>query len=120
MELGSTIISVLVEFAVCVETRERGRIGHPCIEVADFFAPAPLAPRGISGLSTRLWPLTFERQRRQAIGLPPEAERGAQCIPEAVSCIILNASSRVKVLGFWMGGKSLNVAAHCAASACAP
>ena len=30
----------------------------------------------------------------------PMRNAGAQCIPEAVSCIILNASSRVKVLGF--------------------
>jgi len=50
----------------------------------------------------------------------PQSFHPNQCAPAAVSCIIFSASSRVKVLGFWTGGKSLNVAAHCAASSCAP
>jgi hypothetical protein len=44
----------------------------------------------------------------------------AQCMPAAVSCIATNAWSRVKVFGFWTGGKSLKVAAHIAPSAWAP
>ncbi len=62
----------------------------------------PLSPR--SGARGKFWRCGFR----------------PQCAPAAVSCIIANAWSRVKVFGFWMGGNSLKVAAHCAASACAP
>src|SRR5271166_640251 len=36
MKLGSATISVFVEIAVCVQIRERGRIGHPFVEFADL------------------------------------------------------------------------------------
>ena len=46
MELGSATVRVLVEVAISVETRERGRIRHPFVEVADFLAAAHLgSPR---------------------------------------------------------------------------
>ena len=57
-----------LEVAVCVETRERGRIGHPFIEVADFLAAAHLGPPRISGLSAR----PFNVERRSA-GQKPAA-----------------------------------------------
>ena len=83
---------------MCVETRERGRIGHPFVEVANFLAAVHLGPPRISGLSAR--PFNVERQRRQAKACRPKPNKGAQCIPAAASCIIANAWSRVKVLGF--------------------
>ena len=76
MELCSATVRVLVEVAVCVQTCERGWIGHPFVEVADFLAAVHLGPPRISGLSARPWPLNVERHRRQAKSLPPEAECG--------------------------------------------
>jgi hypothetical protein len=78
MELGSATVPVLV-VAVCVETRERGRIGHPFVEVANFLAAVHLGPPRISGLSAR--PFNVERQRRQVESLPPEAEQGGSVHP---------------------------------------
>ena len=98
MELGSATVRVLVEVAVRVQIRQRRRIGHPFVEVANFLAAVHLGPPRISGLSAR--PFNVERRRRQAKSLPPEAEQGAQCIPALASCIIASAWSRVKVLGF--------------------
>ena len=99
MKLGPATVRVLVE-VVFVQARARGRIGHPFVEVADFLAAAHLGPPRISGL--RRPPLAAQGRAPQAAGQKPAARSRmrAQCIPEAVSCIILNASSRVKVLGF--------------------
>ena len=71
MELGSATVRVLVEVAVCVEIRERGRIGHPFVEVADLLAAVHFGPPRISGLSAR--PFNVERQRRQAKSPPPRS-----------------------------------------------
>ena len=49
MELGSATVRVLVEVAVLVQTGERGRIGHPFVEVADFLAPVHFGPPRMSG-----------------------------------------------------------------------
>src|ERR1700722_1619005 len=57
---------------------------------------------------------------RGGMAAPTISESPLQCMPLAVSCIAFKASSSVKVLGFWMGGKSLKVDAHCDAAACAP
>jgi hypothetical protein len=43
---------------------------------------------------------------------PTASESPLQFMPAAALCIDFNASSSVKVLGFWIGGKSLKVAAH--------
>jgi hypothetical protein len=53
--------------------------------------------------SCRRWAVAAQRRLPRAAkpkACRPMRNAGAQCIPEAVSCIILNASSRVKVLGF--------------------
>jgi hypothetical protein len=60
----------------------------------------------------------FARRRGPAGESPPT--RSPQCAPAAVSCITASAWSSVNVFGFWMGGKSLKVAAHCDAAHCAP
>src|SRR5208337_5026407 len=78
---------------------------------ADHPSPRPFITRGRQ---------KNRRQGRQAGARRPALEFRAQCIPAPVSCIILKASSIVKVLGFWMGGKSLKVAAHCPITYCAP
>ena len=48
MKLGSATVSVLVEVAVFVQARERGRIGHPFVEVADFLAAVHFGPPRMS------------------------------------------------------------------------
>ena len=48
MELGSATVPVLVEVAVRVQIRERGGIGHPFVEVADFLAAVHLGPPRMS------------------------------------------------------------------------
>jgi hypothetical protein len=43
MKLDPAAVRVLVEVAVCVQIRQRGRIRHPFVEVADFLAAVHLA-----------------------------------------------------------------------------
>jgi hypothetical protein len=79
-----------------------------------------LAAGNLTTRRERLWPPHVGRGGRQAEACRRAAGPSAQCIPAPVSCIILKASSIVKLLGFWMGGKSLKVAAHCPIAYCAP
>ena len=44
MELGSATVLVFVEVAVFVQIGERGWIGHPFVEVADFVAAVHFGP----------------------------------------------------------------------------
>ena len=49
MKLGSAPVSVLVQVAVFIQTRERGRIGHPFVEIADFLSTVHLSHPRMSG-----------------------------------------------------------------------
>jgi hypothetical protein len=49
MKLGSAPVSIVVEVAVFVQARERGRIGHPFVEVADFLTTVHFGPPRMSG-----------------------------------------------------------------------
>ena len=49
MKLGSAPVWVLVEVAVFVQARERGRIRHPFVEVADFLTAIHFGPPRMSG-----------------------------------------------------------------------
>src|SRR6476620_782988 len=97
MELDSATVRVLVEVAMRVQIRERGRIGHPFVEITNFLARVHLGPPRISGLSA---PSTSSAGGGRPKACRPKPNKGAQCIPALASCIIANAWSRVKVLGF--------------------
>jgi hypothetical protein len=58
------------------------------------------APNRSTWVGRRDYAILIVALQTASLGPPPKSECGAQCIPAAVSCIILNASSRVKVLGF--------------------
>src|SRR5262249_53709692 len=61
--------------------------------------------RGCSGCVLKLCP---PQEADPGLGLPSFYPKcPGQCAPATVSCIIVSASSMVKVLGFWTGGKSL-------------
>ena len=82
-------------------------------------SPPALAPPPVIHLKYALYDGSVQRVGAERAA-PTVSERPRQCMPAAVSCIAFNASSSVKVLGFWIGGKSLKVAAHWDAAACAP
>ena len=124
MELGSATVRVLVEVAMFVQTRERGRIGHPFVEVADFVAAVHFGPPRISrrrhSAQTHLARLSGSLTRRlfaycRARRLYPPVRRpanvpGAACgyprgrppdqaFPPWV-CTIANTASRLNDAGF--------------------
>jgi hypothetical protein len=77
-------------------------------------APFPSLSRSGAALNCT-FVVCFIRESVQRPGAeqPPRfIGRPLQFMPAAVWCIAFSASSSVKVLGFWMGGKSLKVAAH--------
>ena len=113
-------IGIAIELAMPVKVAERRRIGMALVKGPHFARPDRRAVT--RSLPPKPPASSLQEARAAAKWLPlgSLSPRPAQCMPAAVSCIAFNASSSVKVLGFWIGGKSLKVAAHCDAAACAP